>query len=845
MENDFLQFRLIRFILLIIVCLLIALGSAVLFGWVTYNTHLIQVDTFYPPMQLNTSLCFLFSGLTLLFILLSLRRVALIMACIVLFLSGLAIVQNIFNVHYIIDFLRSNYGLPLLAPAGPNTAVCFLLIGVCLVLTTLPYKMLFSFLVEIFCCISGSIAAISLFGYIFKLYSLTSWFHFPSMAIHSAIGIILVSLGLFLCHTVYSFHKENFLYGPIIGSIFLTTYLTIFLWQGFETNQYLAVQRQAQNNADFLAYSLRKNISDLSHALKRIALRWEVVKGYNQALWDIDYRRYKDDIHALTRINWYDKNLRLQSGETLNPVEVQKDALLMQRLNAIKSNKEKNPVTYHLHDQIFLFLLPLYVNEDFDGILVTTLNVQELIKYIIDDFFHDYYLKISEGNRNIYTKMTDSPLIIEKGGSSVVDSPLGRWTIQVIPTEKSLLQSFLPNLILILGFFSTIFLAFLIYLLQLVFHTKQKVLAALKEKADDLAYRQAILDSSNYSVISTDSKGTILSFNKAAERMLLWKADEMIGKATPEVFHDNEEVFRRAKQLSRELNETISPGFDVFTTMAKREVPDEREWTYVRKDGSRFLVKLSVTAVKNLKGELIGFVGIAYDLTEVKKIEYMKNELIAITSHELRSPLTSIKGALEIISDSKAFTVKEKSLIDIAHRSCDRLIRLTNDILDIQKMESGKLEFLFTDFHLKDMLDKSVEMNQFLAQKNEIVLKNFENVPDYIINGDEDRILQVMANFITNAIKNSPKNSEVSFVVSRHGPFVRVGIKDRGPGIPDEYHGLIFQKFSQVPSRQRIKEGTGLGLSICKVIIEKHGGRVGFDTNPQGSTFWFELLIKP
>ncbi len=78
------------------------------------------------------------------------------------------------------------------------------------------------------------------------------------MAIHSAIGIILVSLGLFLCHTVYSFHKENFLYGPIIGSIFLTTYLTIFLWQGFETNQYLAVQRQAQNNADFLAYSLRK-----------------------------------------------------------------------------------------------------------------------------------------------------------------------------------------------------------------------------------------------------------------------------------------------------------------------------------------------------------------------------------------------------------------------------------------------------------------------------------------------------------------------------------------------------------------------------------------------------------
>lgn len=154
------------------------------------------------------------------------------------------------------------------------------------------------------------------------------------------------------------------------------------------------------------------------------------------------------------------------------------------------------------------------------------------------------------------------------------------------------------------------------------------------------------------------------------------------------------------------------------------------------------------------------------------------------------------------------------------------------------------MEFHFTEFHLQNLLDKSIEINEVDAQSNQVLLQKPVNVPEGIIYGDGDRILQVITNFISNAMKNSPISSEIALVTSRHDHFVRIGIKDHGPGIAKEFHSLIFQKFAQISSNKHEKEGTGLGLSICKAIIEKHGGKIGFDTSPEGSTFWFELSIK-
>lgn len=152
------------------------------------------------------------------------------------------------------------------------------------------------------------------------------------------------------------------------------------------------------------------------------------------------------------------------------------------------------------------------------------------------------------------------------------------------------------------------------------------------------------------------------------------------------------------------------------------------------------------------------------------------------------------------------------------------------------------MEFNFTRVQINDLIDKSILINQPLAQISCVSLQKCQNTPSCWINGDENRLIQVLTNFISNACKNPPHNSVIFFEVTEKDSSIRVGIKDSGSGIPKEFHSSLFQKFSQVPSESsRAKKGTGLGLSICKSIIDRHGGCVGFDTSPEGSTFWFEL----
>ena len=157
-------------------------------------------------------------------------------------------------------------------------------------------------------------------------------------------------------------------------------------------------------------------------------------------------------------------------------------------------------------------------------------------------------------------------------------------------------------------------------------------------------------------------------------------------------------------------------------------------------------------------------------------------------------------------------------------------------------MDTGKVDYKFADFPLKDLIAKTVEINQFAANNSKVKLQVPSDIPNCIIYSDEGRLIQVLTNFITNAIKYSPEGAPVSFVISQKKNRVRIGIRDHGPGIPAQYHNILFQKFSQVPSTcPTAKKGTGLGLSIAKSIVEKHNGTIGFDTSPQGSTFWCEL----
>lgn len=364
------------------------------------------------------------------------------------------------------------------------------------------------------------------------------------------------------------------------------------------------------------------------------------------------------------------------------------------------------------------------------------------------------------------------------------------------------------------------------------------------------ALRQAILDAANYAIITTDTEGLIQTFNLGAEIMLGYSAEDIVGKQSPALWHDMQEIAMRAKTLSNELGTNIEPGFGVFTAKASLDMPDEHEWTFTHKDGSHFPVLLSVTALRDVKGIINGFLGIASDITERKNVERMKSEFISTVSHELRTPLTSIRGALGIVlgKASDLLPPNMLNMLQMANRNSERLTLLINDILDLEKIESGRLEFEFKSIDLVALAHQAVEDNEGYASQHQVKLALKTELGEAHVEGDDHRLLQVFANLISNAVKYSPTDDTVEISVSSHEGGYRVAVRDHGSGIPEEFCSSIFQRFAQADSSDtREKGGTGLGLSITKAIVERHEGEINYESEQgKGTVFYFDLpLAQP
>jgi PAS domain S-box-containing protein len=232
------------------------------------------------------------------------------------------------------------------------------------------------------------------------------------------------------------------------------------------------------------------------------------------------------------------------------------------------------------------------------------------------------------------------------------------------------------------------------------------------------------------------------------------------------------------------------------------------------------------------------------DITERKKVERLKNEFVSTVSHELRTPLTSIRGSLGLLRGGVAGTLPAEAerLIEIAFKNSERLVRLINDILDIEKIESGALAFDRRPLDLAHLVENAVEALGGFAAELGVRLVVAPSVRPAIVLADHDRLMQVMANLLSNAAKFSPPGGEVVVDVTAVLGGFRVAVRDHGPGIPEDFRDRVFERFAQADaSDRRQKGGTGLGLSICKAIVERHGGTIGFESSSCGTTFWFEL----
>ncbi|MEN7431906.1 PAS domain S-box protein [Chromobacterium sp. TRC.1.1.SA] len=368
---------------------------------------------------------------------------------------------------------------------------------------------------------------------------------------------------------------------------------------------------------------------------------------------------------------------------------------------------------------------------------------------------------------------------------------------------------------------------------------------------------------SEVSIIATDHDGLITVFNAGAERMLGYAQQEMVGSCTPARFHLESEVMDRGRELSALFGEEIG-GFRAFVHMPEIFGAETREWTYVRKDGSHVSVSLAVTAIRAAGGDIIGYVGIATDITERRRSEAQllqakqlaeqanqaKSRFLANMSHEIRTPLNAVLGLLQLMQHT-ALDLRQRDYVSKTQTAAKSLLGLLNDILDFSKIEAGKLQLDSHPFQLDGLLrDLGVILSGNRGDKDvETVFEIDPSLPA-AVSGDRLRLQQILINLAGNAMKFTERGQVVVSVVQtkRRGKLaaLRFSVSDTGIGIDAEQLGRIFDGFTQAEaSTARRFGGTGLGLAISQRLVRMMDGRLEAQSEPgRGSRFWFEIELE-
>ncbi len=350
-----------------------------------------------------------------------------------------------------------------------------------------------------------------------------------------------------------------------------------------------------------------------------------------------------------------------------------------------------------------------------------------------------------------------------------------------------------------------------------------------------LAYERdllhALMDNFPDTIYFKDTASRFTRINRAQAQLL---GIDDINAAVGKTDHDFQPI-ELAQSAWAEEQQIVATG---------RPLIDRLEFNPTADGRPRWLSATKVP-IKNDTGQVIGIVGMSRDITARQEIDRLKSEFITTVSHELRTPLTSIRGSLGLLAGGAAGEISHaaKTMVDIAYKNSERLTRLVNDILDIERIEGGKLAFQIAPLDLTRLVEQAIEANRGYGEQFGVTFVLTERLPDAHLRGDADRLNQVFTNLLSNAAKFSPAGGTVEVAVTRQDQLLRVSVTDRGQGVPAAFRARIFGKFAQADgSATRQNGGAGLGLSIAKAIVERHGGRIDYTSElDKGATFFVDL----
>lgn len=794
----------------IVAALTMAIALLVTTGWLAHIPLLTSVGPGMPTMKFNTALCILLLGVALWqytvgYSLKSLQKIILLYVVPVFWGAAVTSLQY---------YLGNNFGIDELFIADTHSpdsypgrmsnasAVCLMLISTALMFPGVKQPLLRQLLQALLHVVSF-IAFVGILGYVFSIPAFYKLSFVSSMAVHTSVLFFLIA------GVATLLRPEAGLTGLLLGKRVGNTVMRQML-------VFMAVSALVLGYIRM--YSFRHGVVSEEFGIALAALSY-LMMGISVVSY-IAFRLNKTD------------EVRLQAENRLSELNKELESIVTERTRELQLSETRfrNAFNFSATGMAMVSTTGQWLQVNNAVCNMLGYNEQEMLQLTFQDITHPDDLDADLRNvQKLLKGVTDTYQMekryYHKNGSIV-------WvllSVSLLHNADGSPYSFLAQIQDITG----------------------------RKKADEELTRvnrelTAILNSGTHvSIIATDTTGLISHFSKGAETLLGYTANEIVGKQTPGIFHSKEEVEKRGKKLTERYGRTIH-GFDVFVESARQGYFESREWTYVRKDGTTFPVQLVVTAVRNEKNELTGFLGIATDLTETKATEQALRkvaeaeaktreleQLTYIASHDLQEPLRSMSTFTDMLYKNYADRLDEKgrTMLEYSRSSAARMSELIQGLLVYSRIGNERhLEVTDTGNTVAHVL---LDLNETINRTNATVTT--ANLPTLKVYPVEFR--QLMQNLISNALKFARPGvpPQVHIQASHVGNSLLFTVADNGIGIDEKDRQKVFILFKRLHDRADY-DGTGIGLAHCKKIVELHGGNIWVEANPAGgSVFCFTI----
>jgi len=632
--------------------------------------------------------------------------------------------------------------------------------------------------------------------------------------------------------------------------------LTLLLWNGLQRFEDHELSAQVETEVLWLGKQFEDTLKMRASSIDRMADRWEYGGGTARPLWT------KDAIGHLRlgiqAIEWVDAEGRVRwvAPETGNEAAIGLDLTreaasrkALEQARGAKAAIYSDQVNLGQGGQGLLVVRALSVAGRFDGYLVNVINTDHLFAGLSKEIAtRGYNLDVSRDGAPLYRRgeLPDAETagLVRSFKLNIPVGNAGNWQLRLWPNQSAR-HPILPALGLVSSLALTFMVGIAFWFWGLSIQRARQIELSNRALHEAALQNQAILDNMVDGVITIDKRGIITSFNRAAEHVFGYAAEEAIGK--------------NVSLLMPEPDRSRHDGYmqNYLATGKAHIIGIGREVQGRRKDGSIFPLDLAISEISRDGKPL--FIGLVRDITARKQIEdklvaakqeaeqasMAKSQFISSMSHELRTPLNSVLGFAQLMEMDASLPEEHKASVNAILKSGHHLLELIGQVLSLAKIEAGDRDVFIEPVACAGLVEECVGMVGTLAQQQGIRIESAIR-GQVVVRADRMRLKQVLINLLSNAIKyNRPEGTVRVHAVITENRWARLMVTDAGPGIPADRMGELFQAFNRLSAEGGNIAGAGIGLVISRRLMELMGGKIGVDSEPgAGSTFWIELPLE-